>query len=421
MKILVLGSGAREHALVWKVAQSPMVSTVYAYPGNSGIEKTAVVPKLENDSIGTILNFALNEKIDFTVVGPENYLADGIVDAFAKHGLKIFGADSKSVMLESSKSFAKDFMKKHTIPTAAYFTFDNKLDGEKIIKSMPYPVVLKADGLAAGKGVVIAENYETASKTIDEMLGGKFGKSGSKIVAEQFLKGEELSLLIFSDGKTYMPLAFSQDHKATFDGDKGPNTGGMGAYTPVSFVDDNLRQRINKEIVKPVFDALKKENIVYKGILYIGLMIVNAKPYVLEFNARFGDPETEPLMTAMESDIMPYFLACVDESLENMPPIKWHQGYAATVVIASEGYPENYEKGKIISGLDNISDSVVFHAGTKKDIDGNTVTSGGRVLMVTAKADTLENCMNKIYSDIEKIYFDGAFCRKDIGYREINR
>jgi len=422
MKVLVVGKGGREHALAWKIAQSDVVEKVFAFPGNPGIAQVAQIPDLPDDSNETLKNFAIKEGIDLTVVGPENYLANGIADIFEKSGLKIFGVNKKAAQLESSKAFAKEIMQSANIPTAAHTTVDELEKGKAVLRNSSYPVVLKADGLAAGKGVIICDSEEIAQTELEEMLGGKFSDAGSRVVIEQFLVGEELSLLLFVDGENVKHLQFSQDHKALLDGDKGPNTGGMGAYTPVSIGDKKTIETVDKMVVGPLLSEFKKREIDYRGILYIGLMMVDETPYVLEYNVRFGDPETEPLMMMMESDIVPYMIATFEKKLGLTSDIKWHKGAGATVVLASSGYPGSYEKGKVIENLDKTdSDCVVFHAGTKSSQDGSIVTDGGRVLMVTCRGENISQAIEKTYLNTEKIVFDGAYCRKDIGYREIKR
>ena len=420
MKVLVLGSGAREHALVWKIAQSKNVDKIFAFPGNAGIADIANIPNI-NNSVTDILKFAYNEKIDLTVVGPEQYLDEGIADIFQAHNLKIFAPSKKASQLETSKSFAKKMMKKANIPTAKYFTVTSFEDGNKLLKSLPYPLVLKADGLAAGKGVFIAQNYEEAVNSLKEMLNGKFSQAGKTVVIEEFLKGEELSLLFFVDGKTAKPLLFSQDHKQAFENDKGPNTGGMGAYAPVSIGTNKLEKKVEKQVVLPLLKALKQEGIEYKGLLYVGLMIVENEPFVLEFNARFGDPETEPLLFLMKSDIIPFFEATIDGNLSNMPEIEWFDGVGATVVLASKGYPETYKKEQKIVLPKILPENVfIFHAGTIKK-EEQLLSSGGRVLMVTAKAKEIKETMALIYNTIKKINFDNGFFRKDIANKELKR
>lgn len=421
MKVLVVGKGAREHALVWKISQSPLVEKIYAFPGNVGIAEIAQIPDIVNDSIENLYDFAINEKIDLTVVGPEDYLAKGITDLFEGNGLKIFGVNKAAAALESSKAFAKEVMDCAGIPTAEYSTVTDTESGKKVLRSSKYPVVLKADGLAAGKGVVICNNYDMAEKELQEMLSGKFKDAGAKVVIEEFLKGEELSLLLLTDGKNVRKLHFSQDHKALLDGDKGPNTGGMGAYAPVSIADDSLYEKVHNKVTLPLLNELKKREINYRGVLYIGLMIVDGEPFVLEYNARFGDPETEPLMFMLESDIVQYFSAIADGDLSNLPELKWKKGYGACVVMASDGYPGSYKKGLKIEGLENIDEnSFVFHAGTVSGNDG-VLTDGGRVLMVTSTGPTVRETMRNVYNCVNKIKFDGAFFRQDIAHREIKR
>ena len=437
MKVLVVGKGGREHALAWKIAQSFYVDKLFCFPGNAGIAEVAEIPDIADDSVESLLDFAIKESIDLTVIGPEDYLAKGIVDAFESKGLRIFGVNKEAARLESSKAFAKEVMKSAKIPTAAYSTVTDFESGDKILKTSKYPVVLKADGLAAGKGVIICMTYEEAASELSQMLGGKFKAAGAKVVIEEFLKGEELSLLLLTDGKTVKRLLFSQDHKALNDGDTGLNTGGMGAYTPVKSGTDELYEKVDKTITQPLLGELKKRGINYRGILYIGLMIVDGEPFVLEYNVRFGDPETEPLMFMLISDIVPYFWAVAGKegsqadkngslplctTLEALPELVWRSGYGMCVVLASGGYPEGYEKGKIISGLDSVDENcVVFHAGTKYDTEGNIVTDGGRVLMVTSAGKGIAEAVENTYRNVEKITFDKAYFRHDIAHREMER
>ncbi len=421
MKVLVVGKGGREHALAWKIAQSEAVEKVYAFPGNPGIAEVAEIPDLPDDKNETLKEFAKNNDIDLTVVGPEAYLANGIADVFEKEGLKIFGVNKKAAQLESSKAFAKEIMQDAGIPTAAHNTVNDLEKGLEVLEKSEYPIVLKADGLAAGKGVVICETKEAAQKELSEMLSGKFSDAGSKVVIEQFLKGEELSLLLFVDGENVRPLQFSQDHKALLDGDKGPNTGGMGAYTPVSIADKKTFSDVDDQVVKPLLSEFKKKGIDYRGILYIGLMMVDEIPYVLEYNVRFGDPETEPLMMMMKSDIIPFMTATCEKKLGETGDVLWHEGAGATVVLASDGYPGSYEKGKVIENLDKTdNECVVFHAGTKFE-NGSIVTDGGRVLMVTCRGENISQALERTYKNTGKISFEGAYWRKDIGHREVGR
>ncbi len=423
MNILVVGSGAREHAIVWKVKQSPLVDLVFAWPGNAGIFEDAHSLALPSDASFEQLADAVEQNsIDLTVVGPEQALADGIVSVFRKRQLSIVGADSQSARLESSKAFAKDIMKEAGIPTAPFFKVSDKQTGIKVLKNMTYPCVLKADGLAAGKGVIIAKTFDDAQNALEAFFSGTFGTAGNTVIIESFLKGEELSLILFVDGETAVPLQFSQDHKAALDGDLGPNTGGMGAYTPVSFADQELADRINTAVTYPLLKALKQRGIVFRGILYIGLMMVEDKPFVLEYNVRFGDPETEPLMMALKSDIVPWFSALADGFLQGLSPLEWHDGYTLTVVATSDGYPGAYEKGKVITGLDTLPDGVVvFHAGTALNENKEFVTNGGRVLMVTARGATIKEARTRVYDALSRIHFEGMRYRTDIGYRELAR
>ena len=425
MKVLVVGKGGREHALAWKIAQSFYVDKLFCFPGNAGIAEVAEIPDIADDSVESLLDFAIKESIDLTVVGPEDYLAKGIVDAFEAKGLRIFGVNKEAARLESSKAFAKEVMKAAKIPTAAYSTVTDFESGDKILKTSKYPVVLKADGLAAGKGVIICATYEEASSELSQMLGGKFKSAGAKVVIEEFLKGEELSLLLLTDGTNVKRLLFSQDHKALNDGDTGLNTGGMGAYTPVKSGTDELYEKVNRAVTQPLLNELKKRGINYRGILYIGLMIVDGEPFVLEYNVRFGDPETEPLMFMLISDIVPYFQAVAgkgDVTLESLPELVWRSGYGMCVVLASGGYPEGYEKGKVITGLDSVDENcVVFHAGTKFDASGNIVTDGGRVLMVTSAGKNIAEAVANTYKNVEKITFDKVYFRHDIAHREMER
>ncbi len=437
MKVLVVGKGGREHALAWKAAQSFYVDRLFCFPGNAGISKIAETPDIADDSVESLLDFALRESIDLTIVGPEDYLAKGIVDAFEAKGLRIFGVNREAARLESSKAFAKEVMKSANIPTAAYSVVSDFESGEKILKNSKYPVVLKADGLAAGKGVIICNTYDEAASELSQMLGGKFKSAGAKVVIEEFLKGEELSLLLLTDGTNVKRLLFSQDHKALNDGDTGLNTGGMGAYTPVTSGTDELYEKVNKSVTLPLLNELKKRGIDYRGILYIGLMIVENEPFVLEYNVRFGDPETEPLMFMLISDIIPYFWAIAGKekpsggrnetlppfsTLEALPELVWRSGYGMCVVLASGGYPESYEKGKIISGLESVDKNCeVFHAGTKFDASGNTVTDGGRVLMVTSCGATITQAIENTYENVRKINFDKMYFRHDIAHREKER
>lgn len=425
MKILVIGSGGREHALCWKIAQSPLVAKIYAAPGNGGthLEKKTENIDIQATDIKKLLDFALAEKIDLTVVGPEDPLANGIVDIFEENGLRVFGPCKAAAQLEASKAFAKDIMIKADIPTAAYGEFTDYDSAKAYVDKHGAPIVIKADGLAAGKGVTVAQSVDEAVNALKEIfMDNVFGEAGSKVVIEEFLQGEEASYLAFTDGKTVLPMVTSQDHKAVYDGDKGPNTGGMGAYSPAPVVSPELFDRVTKEIAYPLIKTMAKDGIVFKGIIYAGLMIHNGEPKVLEFNARFGDPETQPVLSRLASDIVPVFLACTDQTLDKVE-IKWSDNPTVCVVMASGGYPKSYKKGYEITGIadaDKIDGVKVFHAGTA-DKDGKTVNTGGRVLGVTAIGNTLEETIKKAYEAVAKISWQDVHYRKDIGAKALRR
>ncbi len=422
MKILVVGSGGREHALVWKISQSPMVKKIFCAPGNPGIAEIAECVDIESENIDGLYNFAVKQKIDLTVVGPEDSLAAGIVDKFDEGHLHIFGPSKRASILEGSKVFAKTLMRKHGIPTADFKTFDDLKQAKKHIATCGFPLVIKADGLARGKGVFVCKTAEEADKHIDDIMKEKvFGFAGNKIVVEEFLSGEEVSILAITDGQTIVPLASAQDHKAVYDGDKGPNTGGMGAYSPVPLVTEQMQFSIEENILVPVVHAMKKENRPYKGVIYAGLMITSAGPKVLEFNARFGDPETQAILMRMKSDLVPVLLATAKNNLEDVE-IEWHGRASVCVVMASKGYPDKYDKGVPISGLaalKELSTVQVFHAGTSMK-DGRVVTNGGRVLGVTAVGKDLQEAQKHVYEAVQKLSFPGAHYRKDIGAKAIH-
>src|SRR3989338_3375291 len=423
MKVLVVGSGGREHALVWKIAQSPMVKKVYCTPGNPGISEIAECVDIDAENIEGLYNFALKKKIDLTVVGPEDVLVAGIVDRFKDGHLNIFGPNKRASVIEGSKVYAKTIMKKYGIPTADFKVFDDLKYAKKHISTCDFPLVIKADGLAKGKGVFVCKTLEEADRHIDDIMKEKiFGYAGERIVIEGFLSGEEVSILAITDGKTIVPLSSVQDHKAVYEGDKGPNTGGMGAYSPVPFVTDDLQSSIEENILVPIVHALKKENRPYKGVIYAGLMITNAGPKVLEFNARFGDPETQVLLMRMKSDLVPLLLSTVKNNIEEVE-IEWHDGVSVCVIMASKGYPDKYEKGLPVFGLEavkSVNNVQVFHAGTAIK-DGKVVTNGGRVLGVTILERDLEKAQKNVYEAIKKLSFDGAYYRKDIGTKAINK
>ena len=423
MKILVVGGGGREHALVWKIMQCPRVREIYCAPGNAGIAEVAHCVDMDVVDLDGLSRFAMDREIDLTVVGPELPLTQGIVDRFESRGLKIFGATQKAAALEGSKTFCKDILRRYGIPTADYQVFDDKGRAAAHIRSRGAPLVVKADGLAAGKGVIVAQTKEEALEALDRiMVAREFGSAGDRVVIEDCLLGEEASFLVFTDGERVLPMASSQDHKAVFDDDQGPNTGGMGAYSPAPVVTEDVHQRIMEDIMVPLVRAMKAEGRTYRGILYGGLMIDGGKPYVLEFNARFGDPEAQPILMRMKSDIVPLLMACVDGSLEGME-IEWDSRPAICVVMCARGYPGSYEKNMVVHGLSEVTqmeDAVVFHAGTR--LDGETiVTNGGRVLGVTALGDSIPEAVQKVYEGVARIHWKAMHYRRDIGRKALER
>ena len=415
MKVLVIGSGGREHALAWKIAQSPLVKKVFCAPGNAGTANVAENIDIPSDNVDALLQFATVTGIGLTIVGPEQPLVKGLVDSFEESGLRVFGPSQRAAEIEGSKVFCKDLMKKYGIPTARYESFDSP-DQVKLFTKEDEPVVVKASGLAAGKGVILCSNAEEARSAVQSIMQEKaFGNAGDQVVVEEFLTGQEVSLLAFTDGKTVLPLDSAQDHKAAFDGDKGPNTGGMGAYSPALVFTEELKQQVIDEIMIPTVRAMAKEGRYYRGILYAGLMLTESGPKVLEFNARFGDPETQPIMMRIKNDIVPIFEACIDGTLAKQS-LQWRQEPTICVVMAAKGYPSSYEKGKEISGLnsDENRQAVVFHAGTKLE-NGKVLTNGGRVLGVTALGSDINQAIKNAYSAVDKIKWDGIHYRKDIG------
>ncbi len=420
MKVLVIGSGGREHAIAWKIAENKEVSQTYVAPGNAG---TATNPDMVNvpiTDIDELVKFAQTEKIAVTVVGPEAPLSEGVVDAFQKAGLKIFGPTKAAAQLESSKDFSKAFMMRHGIPTAIYQTFSDAKAAHDYINQQGAPIVIKADGLAAGKGVVVAMTDKEAHDAIDMMLGdNKFGDAGARVVIEEFLTGEEASFMVMVDGKNILPLATSQDHKRLLDRDEGPNTGGMGAYSPAPVVTPEIHARAMREIIRPTVEGMAKDGIPYTGFLYAGLMISpDGKIKTLEFNCRMGDPETQPIFMRLKSDLLSLLQQAIAGNLDKAEA-QWDRRFALGVVMASACYPSSPKLGDEITGLPkNLEDAYVFHAGTKL-VDGKVVTSGGRVLCVTALGETVKFAQQKAYRIIEDIHFDGAQYRTDIGYRAI--
>lgn len=424
MKVLVVGGGGREHTLVWKLAQSPVVRKIYAAPGNAGMFRKSELVNIQPDRVKDLAEYALRQKIDLTVVGPELPLSLGIVEEFQKRRLRIFGPTQAASQIEASKAFAKRFMQEHHIPTASFMTFDDPHRARTFLRSAAYPLVIKADGLAAGKGAVICETKDEAMRTIERMMvAQEFGSAGTRVVVEKYLAGEEVTVMAFTDGKTVVPMLSSQDHKAVFDGGEGPNTGGMGAYAPTRFVDSRMMQRIKDEILDQTVWALAQEGRAFKGILYAGLMITEQGPKVIEFNCRFGDPETQVILPLLDSDLVEIFLSIIEGELE-LSDVRWREGAAACVVLASGGYPGPYEKNKKITGLrsarERNEDVVCFHAGTRWARD-HYVTNGGRVLGVTALGKDVQAAVANAYQEVERIKFEGMHYRRDIGFKALKR
>jgi phosphoribosylamine--glycine ligase len=423
--VLIVGSGSREHALGWKIAQSKHVSKIYFAPGNGGTSENI---DIKHNDIDKLVSFAKRQSNLLTIVGPEEPLSLGIVDAFEKEGLRIFGPRKEPARLESSKAFAKEFMHDAGIQTAEFAIFSDPQKAKDYVVGQSRPLVIKADGLAAGKGVVVCDGAEQAIAAIDSMMIKKeFGAAGTKVVIEERLSGEEVSFIVICDGKTIVPLAPSQDHKRIFDDDKGPNTGGMGAYSPAPVIDSGLQEKLVKDVMQPAIIAIRKRGNPFKGFLYAGIMVEEStkKPYVLEFNVRMGDPECQPIMMRMKSGLYEYIDAAVDERLESMPQIEWNNQTAVCVIIAARGYPGSYEKGKVIEGLNSEFGPhvMVFHAGTSRDSQGKIVTNGGRVLGVTALGEDVRNAIDNAYSAVRKIRWgeNGHYYRTDIARRAIGR
>ena len=417
VNVLVVGSGGREHALSWKLSQSSKVETVFTAPGNGGTENNIAI---DVDDFDGLADFAQKNNC-FTVVGPEAPLAAGIVDTFIQKNLPIFGPSKLAAQLESSKIWAKNFMKRNDIPTARFGIFDNAQKAQDYVKSLDYNVVVKADGLAAGKGVIVCNSNEEALSAIQTILVKKtFGDAGNRIIIEEKIDGIEASFIALSDGEITIPMASSQDHKRIFDDDKGPNTGGMGAYSPTPIIDDVLAKKIQEKIIDKTIQSMKNEGIVFKGFLYAGIMLRDGEPYVLEYNVRMGDPECQPIVMRMNFDLYDYFVASADGKLSSMPSISWNEKYAVCVVLASNGYPESYPKNEEISGFDSIlNESHVFHAGTTNS-DGKIFSNGGRVLGVTALGDTLESAIKNAYNAVDKISWPSKYCRTDIGKKGLS-
>ena len=426
MKVLIVGSGGREHALAWKASRSDLTSEIYVAPGNGGtaLERDITNVEISAEDIDGLASFALKNKIDLTIVGPEVPLVLGITDEFKKKGLRCFGPSKDAARLEGSKDFMKDFLSRNNIPTALYKSFTDINLAKDYVKNHSIPVVIKADGLAAGKGVIIANSTEEAVEAIEQCMEDKeFGEAGSKVVIEEFLEGEEASFIVLTDGNVILPLASSQDHKARDDGDKGPNTGGMGAYSPAPVVTTNLHKKIMDEVIIPTIEGLNKEGMNYCGFLYAGLMIdKNKNIKVLEFNCRFGDPETQPILLRMKSDLINLCFEAAEGKLVESEII-WDERVSLGVVMAAGGYPNNYDKGFEISGLleDETEDLKIFHAGTSLNKEDKVVTNGGRVLCVTALGSNTKEAKEKAYQRVKSIKWEKAYFRRDIGYRALNR
>jgi phosphoribosylamine--glycine ligase len=431
MRILVLGSGAREHVICWKLKQSPVVSQIYCAPGNAGIAQVAECVGLVPTDEKAVVGFCLRERIDLVVIGPEGPLAVGIADALESERIPAFGPHRSAALLEASKAFSKDFMHRHGVPTArfAVFTPGEQLEARAFLRHLNYPAVIKADGLAAGKGVVIVETEAEALHTMDDIFSRRiFGEAGARIVIEEFMDGEEASVFAITDGIDYDVLAPAQDHKRIYDGDRGKNTGGMGAYAPAPIVTDEVMEQVKREIIEPVLRGLREESRTYRGVLYCGVMIKNGRARVVEFNVRFGDPEAQVIIPLIEGDFAELLLACATGRLKEKMPVKSFDACAVTIVMSSQGYPDQYETGKVIEGLDHFNQKkeidegvAVFHAATKTDEHGKIVTSGGRVLSVTAVGfgNELKETIASAYRGVNLISFDGAYYRNDIGQKAL--
>ncbi|MEH7883610.1 phosphoribosylamine--glycine ligase [Bacillus sp. JJ1609] len=417
MKVLVVGRGGREHAICRKVSESTLVSEVFAAPGNPGMMDCASLVNINENQLDELVSFAKDNEIGLTIIGPEVPLLDGLADRFIEEGLKVFGPQKAAAVIEGSKSFAKDLMKKYSIPTAEYQVFTEYAEAKAYLDKIGAPIVIKADGLAAGKGVVVAMTQQEAENALQDMLlNEKFGEASASVVMEQFLTGEEFSLMAFVNGETVIPLEIAQDHKRAFDGDKGPNTGGMGAYSPVPHIRKETVEEAVQNVLLPAARAMVQEGRSFTGILYAGLIETADGPKVIEFNARFGDPETQVILPRMKSDLAEVVLEVLDG---NSPQIEWHEEAMVGVVVAANGYPEEYEKGAVLEGLENMSQ--VFHAGTARNEEGQFITNGGRVLLVGAKAASLKEAQQKVYAELEKLDCPESFYRKDIGSKAISR
>jgi phosphoribosylamine---glycine ligase len=422
VKILVLGSGGREHALCWKIAASPLVTKLWCAPGNGGIADDAECVAIDIADHSAVIAFCKANAVDFVVVGPDAAVAAGVVDDLNAAGFKAFGPTKAAARLESSKSFTKELCREHNIPTAAYQHFTDADNAKNYIRARGVPIVIKADGLAAGKGVVVAQTVDEATAAVDMMFGGAFGASGAEVVIEEFMAGEEASFFALCDGEHALPLATAQDHKAAYDGDKGPNTGGMGAYSPAPVMTDALCQRVMDDMIYPTLRALKAMGTPYKGVLFAGIMVTKDGPKLVEYNARFGDPETQVLMLRMKSDVLPALIACADGQLKHFD-LRWYDDVAITVIMATRGYPGDYGKGSVIRDLDQakaVEGVEIFHAGTKRS-GNDMLANGGRVLNVCAMGKTVVEARDRAYRAVDLIDWPEGFCRRDIGWRAVER
>ncbi|MFA5352660.1 MAG: phosphoribosylamine--glycine ligase [Thermodesulfovibrionales bacterium] len=424
MKVLVIGGGGREHAIVWKLSQSRHVDKIYCAPGNAGISELAECIDVDQTDFSGLLDLVRYEWIDLTIVGPEDPLSRGIVDVFEKDGRRILGPAKAAAQLESSKVFSKEFMRRHRIPTAEYKVFTSYIHAEDYVRMKGAPIVIKADGLAAGKGVIVASTGDEALDALRLIMKDRaFGDAGNRVIVEDCLRGEEASFMVFTDGKTIVPMVSTQDHKRVSDGDKGPNTGGMGAYSPAPIVTPELEALVMEKVMRPTINGLKAEGITYKGVLYAGLMIENGEPQVLEFNCRLGDPETQPILSRLDTDLMEIAMAITDEKLDEVD-IRWKEDASVCVVLASGGYPGPYEKGRVISGLEDVKgmeEVEVFHAGTIFNDNNDVITSGGRVLGVTALGPDIRTAKQRAYEAVSQVSFEGMHYRTDIADRALNR
>ena len=422
MNILVIGSGGREHSLTWKIAQSPLCDTLYAAPGNGGMDEIATCVPLNDNDHDEVVSFCRDKNIEFVVIGPEAPLVGGLSDRLVAEGIRAFGPSAAASVLEGSKGFTKDLCAKYNIPTAAYGRFKEAAAAKEFTTNQNIPVVIKADGLAAGKGVIIAESMDEAFEAIDDILGGQFGDAGAELVIEEFLSGEEASFFLLCDGENILPFGTAQDHKRVGEGDTGPNTGGMGAYSPAPVMDENMIKRTIDEIIMPTVKGMNAEGAPFKGVFFAGLMITDKGPKLIEYNVRFGDPECQTLMMRLDSDIVPALMACADGTLEQMK-VTWKEKTAMNVVMAAKGYPGAYEKNTEIKNLKEAESSdkvVIFHAGTKKEAD-RILATGGRVLNITALDGSVAEAKKTAYEALDKVDWPNGFCRRDIGWRALDR